>query len=550
MKKSTGRTKTRPAIARLDQVKNDCELDDLQVHHEELQTQNEQLVEAQQALELSRLRYHELFDLAPVGYSTLSSVGTIEEVNLALVRLLGRERHQLVRRSLRTFVAPDHRRRFLAHLADCGSDERMHCVDLDLLAGDGENVPVRLITQAIQPGSLWTVITDQREQVSMRAERTLAEKREAVAAATIDSKDRFLAILSHELRTPLTPILAAVTSLMDLAELPTSLRPLLDVVCRNVRVEARLIDDLLDLTSFEHQKLSLEVESVNVHDVARDVAAAPGEPGSGEHSVQLELNATMAYVAADRMRLRQVLSNLLSNARRYSPKGGNVVIRTSDVSTGFLEFSVEDNGIGIDRSLLVHMFEPFVQLTKRRPGLRGLGLGLAICRGIVVTHGGQIEAHSDGLGKGTRIVVRWPTASRVAATPPPVESPKETARPLRILLVEDDEDCGISLAFLLRQAGHSVEVASSCAQARVVCVPPPDLIISDLDLPDGNGYDLLVELRQGRPLPALALSGFGAAEDRRRSLAAGFEEHLIKPIERSALLAAVASSVQRSGVLV
>lgn len=528
------------AAAQRKRVQEVGALQDLQVHHEELQTQNEQLIASQQSLELSRLRYVELFDLAPVGYATLSSVGTIEEANLALARLLGRERGQLVRRSLRTYVAADDRRAFLNHLVECGTGDAMHRVDVDLLASDGTHVPVRLTTRAIASRSLWMVINDQREQASMRAERRRGEQREATAAAAIDAKDRFLAILSHELRTPLTPILAAVTTLAELAELPAALRPLLEVVRRNVRVEARLIDDLLDMTRLEHQKLGLEVETVDLHEVAREVALEPGEAPSVAHPIGLELQAKAHHVAADRMRLRQVLWNLLGNARRYSPGGGAIVIRTCDAAAGVLELAIEDHGIGIERDFLARVFEPFAQATHHRKGGRGLGLGLAICRGIVVAHGGSIEMQSGGVGAGARVVIRWPTAVRSLPVVPVIALPALPVRPLRIVLVEDDEDCGMALAFLLRQAGHAVVVAASCADARRACVPPPDLVISDLDLPDGNGNDLLRELQRERPLAALALSGFGGAEDRRRSKAAGFAGHLVKPIERAPLLAAIA----------
>ncbi|MBL8842797.1 MAG: response regulator [Planctomycetes bacterium] len=548
--RATGAASARE-LARLRRAQETGALHALQVHHEELQTQNEQLIASQQALEESRLRYVELFDLAPVGYATLSSVGTIEEANLALARLLGHERRTLVRRSLRTFVAAAHRRSFLAHLVDCRSGEAMHRVDVELLSADGTRIPVRLTTRAIASRSLWMVITDQREQVSLRAERRRGELREATAAATLDAKDRFLAILSHELRTPLTPILAAVTTLAELPELPPALRPLLEVVRRNVRIEARLIDDLLDMTRLEHQKLGLEVESVDLHEMAREVQREPGESPSAAHPIGLDLQATVHHVAADRMRLRQVLWNLLGNARRYSPDGGAITIRTRDREAGRLELAIEDHGVGIEPDFLANVFEPFAQATHPRKGARGLGLGLAICRGIVVAHGGEIAVQSDGLGSGTRVVLRWPTAARGKALAPSVAAPASAlvpaTRALRIVLVEDDEDCAMALAFLLRHAGHAVVVAASCAEARAACATPPDLLISDLDLPDGNGGELLRELLRAGPLVAVALSGFGSAEDHRRSRAAGFAAHLVKPIERAPLLAAIARATAPAG---
>lgn len=514
----------------------------LQANHEELLTQNEQLIEAQRSLERGRLRYLELFDFAPVGYATLSSVGTIQEANLTLARLLGLERGRLVRRSLRTFVAPGDRKAFLLHLADCGRGEEMQRVDLEIVGRDGARIPVRLTTRANASRSLWTVVADLSEERSREAERHAVAVREAAGLALAAAKLRFRAMLSHELRTPLTPILAAASSLREQDDLPPPLRPLIEVIQRNALLEARLVDDLLDLTRIEHAKLDLEVEPVDVHRMLIELGDEPAP--DARHGIVMELAATRHHLSADRLRLRQVLANLLSNARRYSPGGDPITVSTRDFAPGTIEIVIRDHGLGIARELLATLFEPFTQSTWRASGARGLGLGLAICDGIVRAHRGTIRIESEGENKGTVVTLCWPTA---ASLPPPAPKMQPIAvappRALRILLVEDDEDSAFALGFLLRQAGHEVTVVASCRDALVAIERPCDLLISDLDLPDGNGIELLRLIRLRHPLPALVLSGYGSEIDRSTSRVAGFAAHLVKPIERANLLAAIAAAV-------
>jgi len=515
-------------------------LHDLHAHHEELRTQNEQLIEAHQALEQGRDRYLELFDLAPVGYATLSSVGMIEEANLTLARLLGLERPALVRRSFRIFVDPPDRRAFLDHLAACSGGGAMRSVELHLRTAAAVRVPVRLTTRSIASSSIWTVVSDLTEQASMELERREVDLRELAARTASEAKDRFLAILNHELRTPLTPILAAVSSFAEIADTPPALRPLLEIVRRNVVAETRLIDDLLDVTRIEHGKLGLELAPIDLHEVVRDAAREQGEERTGRsHEVALDLAAAAHHVNADRMRLRQVFANLLGNARRCSPDGGRITLRTLDDGPGWVRCSVADQGIGIEPELVPQLFVAFKQADRPMAGARGLGLGLAICKGIVVAHGGEIAVESRGLGRGTTVTLRFPTSTAVANAPPPAPHPPAPSRSLRILLVEDDPDSAAALSMLLELHRHEVVVAATCHDALERIEPPPDLLISDLDLPDGSGLELVREIRRTRSIPALALSGHGSIDDVRRSREAGFQEHVVKPVEWPKLAAAI-----------
>lgn len=375
-----------------------------------------------------------------------------------------------------------------------------------------------------------------------RAEaRLIAEKERADAAS--HAKDNFLAALSHELRTPLMPVLMSTTALRDDERLPADVRTELTMVVRNVALEARLIDDLLDMTRIAKGKLQLREELCDAHSLISLAAEIVREEAQTKPvELRIELAARKTGLRGDPARLQQVFWNLLRNAIKFTPGGGRVTIRTRDETGGRLLVQVSDTGIGIEPEAIHRIFRAFEQagaVNEHRFG--GLGLGLAIVHAIVGLHDGTIRAESAGLGQGATFVVELPgardqpsglvplplTQSGVAPSQP------EPVRPLRLLLVEDHEPTLAVLGRLLTRAGHQVATAASVAAAvHAAQVATFDVLISDLGLPDGTGLDLLNRLRLLQPrVRAIALSGYGMEEDLRRSREAGFAAHLVKPVD-------------------
>lgn len=378
-----------------------------------------------------------------------------------------------------------------------------------------------------------------------RAEEALRAAKEAAEAAN-QVKDQFLARLSHELRTPLTPVLLATAQWQALPDLPDAVRTDLAMVCRNLELEARMLDDLLDLNRILHGKLSLRRQTLHVHQaVAEALTVVAAAIEAGRLKVQLQLHAENDCASADAARVQQILWNLLSNAVKFTPEGGGLCITTTNDAEGQLLVQVADNGRGIEPELLSRLFEPFEQGSphaNRHQG--GLGLGLAICKSFMELHGGTITAHSDGPGRGATFTLRFPTipaTAPVVAWPETPSSASQTPQPSRrVLLVEDHLDTSNLLSRLLRSWGHEVRVAQSVASAlEAASAEPFDLLISDLGLPDGSGHDLMRQLAARGPMPAIAVSGYGASEDIRQSRDAGFAEHLTKPVSPAVLREAI-----------
>jgi two-component system CheB/CheR fusion protein len=392
-----------------------------------------------------------------------------------------------------------------------------------------------------------------------RVEQELLLAKEAAEAAN-HSKDRFLAALSHELRTPLTPVLARVSSLEAEPGLDARLRRELAVVRRNIELEARLIDDLLDLTRIARGKIELRCGDCDLRPVLEHALETCRVQDLAAHGLrlQVELAAGEHPVRADAPRLTQVFWNLLENAVKFTPQGGEIRVRSRHEPGGLLAVEVSDTGIGIEPALLPRVFDAFEQGERsvtRRFG--GLGLGLAISKSIVEMHGGTITAASDGVDRGAAFTVRLPAAPAralpaepAAASPvkppvPPSPLPAEPpARALRLLLVEDHPDTAEAMADLLRDRGHEVTVAGCVAEALILAGTGLagdgiDLVISDLGLPDGNGFDLMRELAGRYHLPGIALSGYGTEEDVQRSREAGFLNHLTKPVNIQTLEAVI-----------
>ena len=381
-------------------------------------------------------------------------------------------------------------------------------------------------------------ITD-RKNAEILLQRAKNEAEEANRA-----KDRFLAMLSHELRTPLTPVLMTIASLRREPNLSDDLRHDLEVLHRNVELEALLIDDLLDLTRIAHGKLELHNDAVDVHaTIEHALGISAGDVVGKRIQIIRHFDAREHHCWADPARLQQVFWNLVKNAAKFTPEGGRIEIATRNTQSHQIIIEIKDTGIGIDEKLLPRIFDAFEQgggtITSK---YGGLGLGLAICKRVIDLHSGTINVHSAGPGCGATFTVIL-NAMETSLLEGPVlflESEPPRIKHVQILLVEDHEDTARVLGRILRNAGFDVSHAGTLADARALASGRRfDLLVSDLGLPDGSGLELMKQLRETHGMQGIALSGFGTEDDVAASTAAGFAAHLTKPVDWERLRAEI-----------
>ncbi len=374
------------------------------------------------------------------------------------------------------------------------------------------------------------------ERESLIREQAIAEHARVEAERASEAKDRFLAMLSHELRTPLTPVLASVFMLEREDNVPKVMHESLQLIRRNVELEARLIDDLLDLTRISKGKVQLSFEIVDAHTLLRNaLEICQFEIEQKKLELRSEFAATKVHLQADPARLQQIFWNLIKNAVKFTPHGGKLGIRTTNNGDGQFRLEVEDSGCGIDPGVLPRIFHAFEQAGRTQLG--GLGLGLAISKALVEAHHGSISAESRGRDSGATFTALFPTCER-NAIPESSDAPRSTAkrRSVRLLLVEDHEDTNRSLTRMLRRRGYEVHPANDIRSALDLATRKQfDVLVSDIGLPDGSGIDLLKALREKRDVFGIALSGYGMEEDIRRSGEAGFSHHLVKPVDLNKL---------------
>jgi PAS domain S-box-containing protein len=366
-------------------------------------------------------------------------------------------------------------------------------------------------------------------------------------------KDEFLAILAHELRNPLAPISNAVEllKLSDPAE-PTVVEAR-DMIDRQVTHMVRLIDDLLDMSRITRGKMRLRRERVEIGGLLEQVAgtARPQLQRHG-HELIVTLPPKPVYLDADPVRLAQVFSNLLHNACKYTPQGGHIHLSAEGEGEN-LVVGVSDNGIGIRAEDLPRLFELFAQVDAGSTTCSGgLGIGLALSRQLVEMHGGSIEARSEGPGKGSEFRVSLPLLEHSAADTRPSagEAQTQPGTAQRILVVDDDPDIRRSLAMLLRHSGHEVESASDGAEAvELAGRSKPDVVLLDVGLPGLDGYAVCRRIREqpwGKRMHIIALTGWGQDEDRRKTREAGFDDHLVKPVEFKSIQALLSQAHEAS----
>jgi PAS domain S-box-containing protein len=526
-----------PAKAPYDAERLVCEL---QVHQIELEMQNEELLAARHKLEDALGRRTELFDQAPIGYVVLDARGSICEANLEASHMLGLPRDRLAGRRMGIFIAESDRLA-VAELLDqvlATADARPPSTLDVVLSGDGsaDAQEVRLIASRLGGDAPGVMLAMNDVTARKRVERALQNE--------IRGRDDFLAALSHELRNPLASVRTSLALFARVKPGAREARKARDIATRQVDHLAKIVDDLLDATRVSIGRIELERSHRELGELLRAALddhrflfdergiALEGELAPGPH-----------WVNVDGTRLRQVFSNLLVNAMKFTPRGGRVDVRLR-AERGEAVVSVRDDGIGMEPELCHRVFAPFFQgpqALDRTFG--GVGLGLALVKGLVELHDGTVKASSRGPGRGSTFEVRL---SIVPAPPVGVEVPRPipSTERRRVLVIDDAVDNAELLGELLKVAGHEARIAhdgpSGLALGRAF---RPEFVFCDIGLPGMDGYEVARKMRADATLRRahlVALSGYALAEDRRRSAAAGFDHHLAKPASWESIVCVLA----------
>ena len=490
----------------------------------------------------------------PVFVSDLR--GKILQANDAVFDLLGFRPDEVIEQSLSRIISAEETREFIAALREVVERGVTRNVRLNPRSASGEVIPTTLNASALRdPDGMLIgaigILRDMRayERVVHDLEQSRRELREADKA-----KDHFLAMVSHELRTPLTAMLGWARLLrVGFRDAVRAARGL-EVIERNTKLLAQLIEDLLDVSRIVTGKLRIDRRQVDpVAIIEAAIEAVQGVADAKEIQLDASLDPDAGPLLADPDRLQQVVWNLLSNAIKFSPAHGRVAIRL-ERSGSLARITVSDHGAGIKQELLPHIFDRFRQ-GERSTG--GLGLGLAIVRHIVELHGGAVRAQSPGERQGATFTVELPTLNETgtvaAAAPHPGEGSARTRlaplRGARLLVVDDDDDARELLSIILQEAGAEVSTAASANEALEAFERErPDVLVSDIGMPDGDGYSLIRRVRSlegqsGAKVPAVALTAFARAEDRGEALGSGFQAHLLKPSEPGELTALIAELI-------
>jgi PAS domain S-box-containing protein len=516
--------------------------------------------QAEEEVRRSEARFRAVFDQAPSGIAMVDPGLVYLDANVALCKMLGRERSEVVGRSmLEGRPEPD---QLVEGIHQTVKERGQWRGVFPIQRADGSELHLEWqVSMHQDPGPEVTAglcivtaidVTEQRELEAER-ERLLTSERAARSESERANrlKDDFLAMLSHELRNPLNAILgwaAALGRQHRTGDLSEGLK----AIERNARVQAQLISDLLDVSSITSGKLRLDLEVVELVPVVETAikVMAPAAEAKGVR-IEARLDPLSGFVRGDGARLQQVVWNLLSNAVKFTSKGGWV--RVELVRRGSeLQLSVADNGRGIARDFLPHIFERFRQQdASTTKTYSGLGLGLAIVRDLVETHGGRVSVHSEGEGRGALFVVTLPAASIEG---PSNREPSEDLEPLKgikVLVVEDDADARALVCRLLEERGARVADAADVETALTLVESfHPQLLVSDIGMAGRDGYELIRKVRamghSESTLPAVALTAFARPEDKHQAILAGYQVHLPKPVEPQDLIQTVCTLLRRS----
>ena len=493
---------------------------------------------AEQALRNSEDRFRTMFEQAPLGIALIDSrTGRFLQSNPKHSEIVGRSRPELLTLDFMSITHPDDLQEDLELRAKLLAGEiRTVRREKRYLHGNGSIVWVSLTVVAMRSeGEEAMCFMSMVEDITERkqAQEALVQAKAAAESAN-HAKDQFLAVLSHELRTPLMPVLATVTAMEGDEGLPPAVQEEVAVIRRNVEMEARIIDDLLDVTRISRGKVELHREMVDAHACLREtLEICQAEIEAKRLQVSMDLNASLFGVWADPTRLRQVFWNLLSNAVKFTPPQGRIILRTSNHGDR-LKIQIADNGIGIDPEVLPRIFGAFEQGERSRSRqFGGLGLGLSIVKTIVEMHGGQIGAFSGGVNQGATFTVDLSSIPVCIApgSEGPEQPPAASGHTRKILLVDDHADTLRTMACILKKWGYTVKTADSVKSAlERAATESFDILVSDIGLPDGSGLQIMREVRERHGIRGCAISGYGMDEDLRESREAGFDAHLVKPV--------------------
>ena len=489
----------------------------------------------------------------------LDSAGKIISSNKGAFRLYGYKPEEMIGRSVRMLMPADIRDELQKIFEHIRRDEMVMHYETVRRHKDGRRIDVSLTISPIKDAhgeiigasKIARDITERKRAEKQLGDILAREKaaREAAEAAN-RAKDDFLAALSHELRTPLNPVLLLASEAARNTDLPPGIRTDFDTIRKNIELEARLIDDLLDLTRITHGRIALNQSELDVHGVLNDaISTVLNEIEEKRLALKLNLTAEHHKIFGDAVRIQQIFWNILKNAVKFSHEGGRITVGTRS-GGGQIAVSVSDTGIGMSEGERARAFLAFSQGTEH---FGGLGLGLAISRALAELHAGSISAESQGKGKGATFVVKLPL------TPPPEVGTNQRrqarttgqraagagnahGRRVQVLLVEDHEVTRTTLTKLLMRRRFQVAEAGSLAEARSQMEKHSfNLLISDIGLPDGSGNDLMAEFKNKFHGKGIALTGYGMDEDVERSRLAGFAAHLTKPIRIESLEHALAA---------
>ena len=504
------------------------------------------------ALRESEHRFRVLFDLGPVAIFSCDHQGIVQNYNRRAAQLWGREPkcgHPDERYcgSLKLFL-PDgsplpHTNSPMVQVLRNGIP--VSNVEVDIERPDGSRVPVMVSFAPLKSakGEIIGAITAFNDITERKQSEESLRNYAAKLSEADRQKDEFLAMLGHELRNPLAPISNAVHALELANGDAQTARSALQMLDRQVGLMSRLVDDLLDAGRITRSKIELRRARVELQSIltraAEDFRAA--HPALSRE-LTVTLPARPMHVDADTSRLIQVVTNLLGNAYKFTDSGGHIVLSLEKAGKQAI-IRVHDDGIGVAADQLTRIFNLFVQIdTSMERSAGGLGIGLALAKKLVEMHGGKLEAHSAGLGQGCEFVVRLPTVAVAAESPPP-QPATHTMLPVtgrRILIVDDNHDSADSMATLLKLTGHQTRTASDGLQAVTMTATfRPEVVLMDIGLPKLNGYDAARQIRGepwGKNILLVAVTGWGQAEDRRKSKDAGFDVHFVKPVDYAALI--------------
>ena len=492
--------------------------------------------------------------------------GTITSWNQGAERIFGYQAAEIIGRHTSVLMPPEHAEDMDHILERIRRGERVDHFETRRRTKDGRIIDLSLSVSPIRNAE-GQIVGASKVARDITGRKRAEEERERlrIAAETANRmKDEFLATLSHELRTPLNAIVGW-SRILQSGELdPADLKEGLAAIERNAQVQSQLVEDLLDISRITSGNLRLDVQRLSITEVI-EAALAAVMPAATAKGIRLNkvLDSLAGPITGDFARLQQVVWNLLSNAVKFTPKGGRVQVLLERVNS-HVEVSVTDTGMGIPPEFLPHVFDRFRQAdssTTRRHG--GLGLGLSIAKQLIEMHGGSIRAKSPGEGHGATFTVMLPiTVVHFEQPEPEKVRPREANKTedicpghvlagLKVLVVDDEPDALQLLHRVLVACHAEVALASSAAQAwELVERFQPDVIVSDIGMPEQDGYDFIRQVRashSARDIPAAALTAFARVEDRKRALLAGFQTQIVKPVDPAELTAAVASLAGRTG---